>query len=164
MKRTKKPGDVQEYKLTCYVNQDGITVIRCPKCKTIERIDTNKKEHAVRHFRAKCRCGAAISGLNEFRCYNRKKVRLNGFYKNHKTGSEGLIIVGTISLMGLDFSCLEKHDLQMGDRLDITFNLDDRKASKVTLPVEVLHINNEFVGVKRCAHKKMQSELRSYLT
>ncbi len=163
MSRLKMPKDVKEYRVKCYVNQDGITVFRCPKCETTEIIDTNKSKYAFRSFRAKCRCGAVIAGLNEFRRCCRKKVHLKGFYKNRKTESEGDIFIENISLTGIDFRCLRKHNLQNGDRLDINFTLDNRKKSKVTLFVEVLHVDDGLIGVKRCDLKKMHPELLLYL-
>ncbi len=155
--------DATVHEVVCYVGHDGLTTLSCPNCNATKTIDTNKKDYSFKSFKAKCKCGASIRGWFEFRRYFRKKVRLSGFYKQMKTGNRGYIIVENISLGGVGFRCITEHSIQRGDQLDITFTLDNPKQSKVTLKVEVLHINDRFIGVKRCDIDEMQPELGFYL-
>jgi hypothetical protein len=151
---------VLEDKVVFYVDDSGLSVVSCPKCGHFKIINTNNKNYFFRTFIVDCIiCGASIRGQFEFRRYYRKKVRLTGHYKHQKTGVEGNIIVEDISLMGVGFSCSEKHNLKKGDLLDISFTLDNSMKSKVKLSVEVRHINDKFVGVKRCDTQLQQPEL-----
>ncbi|MBU3948860.1 MAG: PilZ domain-containing protein [Proteobacteria bacterium] len=156
-------NSTKECKVVCYVGNDGLTVLRCPKCDTTKTIDTNSQNFAFKTFKANCKCGVLIKGQIEFRRYYRKTVRLSGFYLHRETGIRGDIIVANISLMGAGFSCLGKHNLQKGDQLDITFTLDNPKRSTVTLWVEVQSINEKLVGVKRRDSEIQQPDLGFYL-
>ncbi len=75
----------------------------------------------------------------------------------------GDILIENISLSGVGFFCFEKHSLQEGDKLDLTFNLDNPMKSEIMLRVEVLNIKDKFVGAKRCDIQSMQPELGFYL-
>ncbi len=151
------------HKVMCYVNQDGLAVLRCPECRNSKTIDTNNKNYDFKPFKAHCKCGASFRGQFEFRCHYRKEVRLAGTYKHQETGMVGDILIENISLSGVGFFCFEKHSLQEGDKLDLTFNLDNPMKSEIMLRVEVLNIKDKFVGAKRCDIQSMQPELGFYL-
>lgn len=155
--------DITRGRVPCYVDPKGMAVLKCPKCDTTRTIDTNDKNYYFKSFKAKCKCGASFSGQFEFRRFFRKKARLSGFYTQKKTGIRGYIVIRNISMGGLGFSCIFEHTIQKGDQLDITFTLDNPKKSKVTLWVEVLYINDRFIGVKRCDIDEMQPEIGFYL-
>ena len=155
--------DIMEYRVTCYVGKDGRTVLRCPKCDVTKTIDTSDGNYSFRKFKATCQCGTLIKGQFEFRKHFRKKVNLSGVYKKRDTGVRGKIIIQNISLQGVGFNCLRKPSFQKGDQLDISFTLDNAKKSEVKLWVEVININDRFVGVKRCDAQIMQPELGFYL-
>lgn len=154
---------IPTHKVICYVDQDGLTTLSCPKCARSKKIDTKDKKFMLRAFKAKCKCGLSFAGQFEFRRHFRKKVRFSGFYKQKKTGKQGYIIIENISLSGVGFSCIMDHGLQRGDELDITFTLDNPRRTKVTLWVDVLHINDRFVGVRRLDIQNMKPELGFYL-
>lgn len=155
--------DVTEQRVVCYVGNEGQTLLRCPKCKVTKIIDVKKHHHLFNAFKTTCVCGAIIRGKFDFRRYYRKKVSLDGSYL--KMGSEirGEIIVDNISGMGVGFSCLKEHHLQRGDNLDITFTLDNPHESTVVLWIEVMNINERFVGAKRCDTQLEQPDLDVYL-
>ena len=155
--------DITEYRVTCYVGQDGRTVLRCPKCNITKTIDTTDRNYSFRKFRATCQCGAKIRGQFEFRKHFRKKVNLTGSYRRRDTGIRGKIVVEDISLQGVGFNCLRKPGFQKGDQLDLTFTLDNVNKSEIRLWVDVVNINDRFVGVKRCDPNIMQPELGFYL-
>lgn len=154
--------DVTEHRIVCYAGNDGRTLLRCPKCKTVKKIDV-KNHYLVKTFRTTCTCGSLIRGQFDFRRYYRKKVSLAGSFLQMESELQGEIIVENISGMGIGFSCFRKHDFQKGDYLDITFTLDNPKKSIVTLWIEVKNINEDFVGAKRCDTQLEQPDLDSYL-
>ena len=150
-------------KVVCYVGNEGQTLLRCPGCKTTQKINVKKHHHLINTFKTVCACGFAIRGKFDFRHYYRKKVCLSGYYL--KVGSEmrSEIRVENISGRGVGFSCLKEHNLQKGEYLDITFTLDNLNKSTVTLWMEVMNINNSFVGAKRCDTQLEQPDLDVYL-
>ena len=163
MSQPEKRQDALEHTVICYVGSDGLTVLRCPTCGTTKSIDTNKIKSVIKTFKAKCKCGASITGRFEFRRYYRKKVKLFGSFYNRKTGVEGKMIVENISLMGVGFRCFSKHNWQKGDHLDIIFSLDNPNKSVVKLWVEVANVQDKFIGTKRCDTQIEQPDLGFYL-
>jgi hypothetical protein len=155
--------EVFEHKVVCYVSRGGVTTLSCPQCGASKTIDTSKKDYAFKSFKAKCKCGARIRGQFEFRQYFRKKVNLPGAYRHRETGVQGKILIDNLSLMGVGFTCLRKHNFQEGDHLDLTFTLDNERKSKVTLWVVVGNIRDRFVGAKRQDPSVSQPDLGFYL-
>lgn len=155
--------DTKEHKVVCYVNTEGITILQCPQCGNSKTIDTNGKDYALKKFKATCRCGAILRGQFEFRRHYRKKVRLSGTYLHPESGVRGNIVIENISLMGIGFTCLRKHGYRKGDELEITFTLDDRQQSKVTLPVTVVYTRERFIGAHRRDGQTQQPALGFYL-
>ena len=155
--------DANLHETICYVGVDGLTTLRCPNCGTTKQIDTKKNDFAFKTFKAKCRCGASIRGRFEFRQYYRKKVNLSGMFYDRKTGASGNMIVEDISLMGVGFRCFRKQNWQVGDQIDVTFNLDNPQKSLIKLWVEVRNVKNRFVGAKRCDTQLPQPDLGFYL-
>jgi len=155
--------DVAVHEVICYVDRDGLTVLRCHDCGKTKAIDTNNKDYAFKTFKAKCECGASIIGRFEFRRHARKKVNLLGSYRNPKNGKIGEFEVENISLMGIGFRCFGRLSFQKGDQLDVTFTFDNPARSAVKLRVEVINIEGRFVGAKRCDTNSMQPILGFYL-
>ena len=163
MTQTTESKDKKDHVLKCYVDQDGMAILRCPECGTSKTIDTNGKNYAFKTFKAHCRCGVSIRGQFEFRRYYRKKVRLAGIYKHLETGKEGNIIIENISLSGAGFYCFDKQGFEQGDQLDLIFRLDNPRRSEIIFRVEVQHIKNKSIGAKRLDVLAMQPELGFYL-
>ena len=155
--------DVTGQKVVCYVGNEGQTLLRCPECKITKKIDVKKHHHLINTFKTTCACGAMIRGKFDFRRYYRKKVSLTGAYMHMESQARGEIRVENISGMGVGFSCLEAHHLQKGDYLDITFTLDNSNSSTVILWIEVMNINENYVGAKRCDTQLEQPDLDIYL-
>lgn len=155
--------DTKEHKVVCYVNREGITILQCPQCGNSKSIDTTGKNYALKKFKATCRCSAILRGQFEFRRHYRKKVRLPGSFVHPESGIRGNIIIENISLMGLGFTCLRKHDYHKGDELEVTFTLDDPQKSKVTLQVTVIYIQERFIGALRRDSQIEQPALGFYL-
>ncbi len=150
-------------KVVCYVGNQGQTVLRCPDCKITKKIDVKEHHHLINTFKTACTCGATIRGKFDFRRYYRRKVCLAGSYLRMGSDARGEIRVENISGMGVGFSCFGAHNLQRGDYLDITFTLDNPNTSNVTLWIEVMNINESFVGAKRCDTQLEQPDLDIYL-
>ena len=151
------------HKVVCYVGNQGQTLLRCPDCKITKKIDVKGHHHLINTFKTTCTCGSIIRGKLDFRRYFRKKVSLTGSYLRMGSEKREDIRVENISGMGVGFSCLGEHSLQRGDYLDITFTLDNPNNTAVTLWIEVMNINDGFVGAKRCDTQLEQPDLDVYL-
>lgn len=155
--------ETKEYKVVCYVNEKGLTALRCPQCDTSKKVDMTTLGSAFKKFKAKCKCGSLIQGQFEFRSHYRKKVKLAGRYRKRKNGKRGEILVEDLSLKGIGFSCTGKHQIQKGDHLDITFCLDNARRSEIEFWVVVENVRGQFIGAQRCDTQLYQPDLGFYL-
>jgi hypothetical protein len=105
-------------------------------------------KRASEGFSIRCRCGEIFKARVEFRKHYRKEVKLGGIYKNLQTGQQGKITVVDLSLGGIGFKTFADHDFQAGDSLEVNFNLDDKKTSTVTLKVEVIRTQDQYVATQ----------------
>jgi hypothetical protein len=154
-------NEVPEQKIVCFVEPGGEAVVYCPKCGEGQTLDT--RERANTSFKASCKCGALLKGRLEYRKSYRKNVSLAGSYRVRGSGVRGKIIVENVSMKGVGFTCLRKHNLQAGDQLDVTFVLDNRQKSTVKLWVKVMNIDLNYVGTSRCDTSIEQPDLGFYL-
>lgn len=148
---------------TYYVNDDGKTTLKCPNCQMQKKIDVIEHVFSRKPFKATCKCGTKFSGKFEFRTYYRKQVRLSGFYIHKMTKFQKDIMIESLSLKGVGFTCLDRPDLKVGDNMKITFWLDNPKSSKIQLWVEVRLISGHYIGTKRCDIQIAQPDLGFYL-
>ena len=149
--------------VTCYVNDDGKTTLKCPNCDMLKRIDATKYVFSRKPFKATCKCGTKFNGKFEFRTHFRKQVRLSGHYIHKITKSQKDILVENLSLKGVGFTCLDRPDLKVGDNLEITFWLDNPKSSKIRLWVEVKSVSGHYIGTQRRNSQLAQPDLGFYL-
>jgi hypothetical protein len=149
--------------VTCFVNEDGKTTLKCPGCETVKKIDASKYMFSQKPFKATCKCGTTFHGKFEFRTHFRKKVRLAGHFIHRTTKFQKDILVENLSLKGVGFTCLDRPDLKVGDNLEITFWLDNPKSSKIQLWVEVRAVSGRYVGTQRCDTQLAQPDLGFYL-
>jgi len=155
--------DKNELIVTCYVNDDGKTTLKCPNCGMPKEIDATGFVFSRKPFKATCKCGTKFSGKFEFRTYFRKQVRLSGHYIHKTTKSQKNILVENLSLKGVGFTCLDRPNLKVGDSLEITFRLDNPKSSKIRLWVEVKSISGRYIGTQRRDTQLAQADLGFYL-
>ena len=155
--------DKNELIVTCYVNDDGKTILKCPNCDIQKKIDVTKQVFSRKPFKVTCKCGTIFRGKFEFRTHYRKQVRLSGHYIHKITKSKENILVKNLSINGVGFTCLGRPDLKVGDNLEITFWLDNPKSSKIQLWVEVKSVSGQYIGAQRRDTQLAQPDLGFYL-
>jgi len=155
--------DKKEQIITCYVKDDGKTILKCPKCGMQKKIDTTERVFSRKPFKATCKCGMKFRGKFEFRTHFRKQVRLSGHYIHSQTKSKKNILVKNLSLKGVGFTCLDRPDLKVGDNLEIVFWLDNPKSSKIQLWVEIKSVSDHHIGAQRRDIQIAQPDLGFYL-
>lgn len=99
----------------------------------------------------------------ENREYFRKKVHLYGQYTNPNTGLSGNLIVKDISLKGVKISIPGFENLINGDKLFISFTLDDTKQNEIKQEVTVRHVGKNHIGAEFTSQAEFEKELGFYL-
>jgi PilZ domain len=146
-----------------YPAPEGIVTISCPKCSFTRRVEAKSIKRASEGFSIRCRCGDIFKARVEFRKHYRKMVKLIGIFLNLRSGRQGQMVVEDLSIAGVGFRTSGRHDLLTGDSLEVTFNLDDRKNSKISLCVEVKRIQDQLVGTEIKQESRGSRDLGFYL-
>ncbi len=148
---------------TLYPDPQGVVTISCPKCNFSRRLEAKSIKGATKGFSIRCRCGDIFRARVELRKHYRKAVNLSGVYRNLRTGRLGQMMIEDLSIGGIGFRASGLLHLQTGDPLEITFNLDDRKRSKIILEVEVKRVQGQSVGTEIKAELRGNRDLGFYL-
>ncbi|MCF8025053.1 MAG: PilZ domain-containing protein [Desulfobacteraceae bacterium] len=132
------------------VNSENTVSVSCPSCKKGRDIDVSRFK-GCRDAKIKCPCGNTWRVRVEYRRGYRKKTNLQGSYKlipkDKKTGGAGPMTVVDLSHKGLRMKIKEfPFTLDVGDRLNIKFTLDDSNISIVNREVVVKNMHPPYVG------------------
>ena len=138
-----------------YVNEDGITVLKCPFCSHARTVSVASFREKKKVIRVRCSCQESYAVALELRRLYRKSTSLKGSYINLSRNNEsGAMIVKDISMGGIGFETLDKRDIEPEDELVVTFTLDDTHSSVIKKQVLVKIIKERFVGCEfRYAHE-----------
>ena len=146
------------------LNPDNMGVIKCPHCGTTRTVNAAKLNNPRGLLKARCKCGAAFQVLFEVRKAYRKETRLHGKYVKHAGDEEqGKIIVRNISLSGIGFTTLTKHNLKQGDKLKLKFTLDDKRRSEIEKDGIVKVVNDKSIGCQFMDFDQRDEALGFYL-
>lgn len=100
---------------------------------------------------------------NEKRRYFRKRVDLNGQYRNQRTGSSGEVLVEDVSFKGLKMTTIGPSDIKSGDRLTIEFTLDNPRKSRIRREALARHVDQNRIGIEFINPPAYDKELGFYL-
>ncbi len=138
-----------------YVRPDNKAVIICPHCQQQKIILADSFRGPNYKFKAKCNCQKTFMVHLEFRKHIRKKTKLAGTDINHSPAERsGPLIIQNISMTGLSFAYFDVKGFKVGDKLNITFNLDDHRQAEISKEVIVIDVNQSLVGCKFEAAEK----------
>jgi len=115
---------------TAYINDNNRVVLSCPRCKKIREIDATPYLNAPGQAKIaiKFKCSACDCGHHSCKFF-RKKVSLPGHIRDHKKRFSVTIL--NLSRTGIKIKVRPSHTFQPGQKLVVTFTLDDAKASLV---------------------------------
>lgn len=99
----------------------------------------------------------------EQRQYYRKGVRLPGHFEHREKHTSGDALIESLSLSGVGFTTLDKHDLTKNDILSIRFQLDDSRKTVINRLVRVQYIRGRYIGCQFTDQKSYDSDLGFYL-
>ena len=138
-----------------FIAQDNTTKLICPQCgaSKTENVSAYLNANKAVELTHKCRCGFLHTVLLERRQRLRKTVKLSGEYEGPLATDRlttGPMIVKDISRAGLNFqiNAEEKPDVVVGDRLLLTFHLDDNQKTLIRKEVSVRNIRGSHVGAE----------------
>lgn len=137
-----------------FILKNNTVKLICPKCNAIKTEKVTEYINTVEAVKLehKCRCGFSHRVLLERRQRHRKTVNLSGQYHGSPSTNRltrGPMIVKDISRVGLSFQINEdkKPDFVVGDKLLLTFHLDDNQKTLIRKEVVVKNIRGSCVGV-----------------
>ncbi len=118
---------------TVYVEpEDHTALLRCPYCGTTRSRYVGEFRGPKRRLKIRCLCKSVFRVLLEFRRTFRKGSELQGYHaKLPAVGGWGEMLVKNLSINGIQFVTLTKHDLSVGDEVKVKFTLDDGRRSRI---------------------------------
>jgi hypothetical protein len=137
--------------------------IICPKCGFEQNIGVSKFKDTQQKLKGGCRCGEPYQYTVEFRKRYRKDVRLPGKYSILGKGEKEEIIIRDLSFTGIRFESLKPHQILKDDTLEVTFELDNHRRSKIRKLVKVIWVRDLIVAADFIETKLYENDLEFYL-
>lgn len=131
-----------------FVDENDEALVACPKCGKTKKADISSfKRKKIRNLQAKCPCRSSFPISLEYRRFNRRETSLDGHYMNLSDGNErGKMRVINLSLGGVGLINFSLSQFKIGDRVNLSFTLDDQKKSEIDLIGVVKHMVDRYVG------------------
>ena len=137
---TEKEGNRQ----LVYVTQEKSGTLICPHCETSYGVDAEEMKTRGRDLKVRCKCGHIFAVFFEFRDTLRRGLSVSGDYRRLEeghvrgrgrpiSGSDGVgkMIVKNISRNGIGFVVPTGHKLEVGDKVQMVFKLDDVESTQM---------------------------------
>ena len=126
------------------MRQDKSATVICPHCEIRYTVNAEKVTTRGQRYKLRCKCGESFSVFFEFRENPRREHCVEGHYcvivEVYVRGtlrpippSKGFsrMLVKNISRTGIGFVVPTGHELQIGDKVELMFTLDDTEGSHV---------------------------------
>lgn len=152
-----------EAPIKVYTNTDLQAFITCPYCGFSKQVDFSSYRNTKKRLKASCKCGRTFRFDLDFRGVFRKSVNLSGVYGNLANGSQGKITVENLSMKGMGFTCNGPIFFKQGDTLEVTFRLDNARASRIVKRIKVVSVDGRYVGSEFLERDLHSADLGFYL-
>lgn len=133
---------------------DHTIAFDCPKCRLRTKVALDKVGHTYQ-CRVKCSCGNVFLAEIEFREKSRKLLDIPGAYQLLRqetaapdSSERGECRVIDLSRTGLAFLKETEQQLNPGDTVRVSFQLDDAEATAISQDCEVRHVKENCVGCR----------------
>ena len=126
-----------------HVRQENSGTLICPHCETSYRVDAGQVKTRG-ELKVKCKCGHVFPVFCELRENPRRELSVKGYYRRieevhvrgslrRAAGSDGFsnMIVINISRNGIGFVAATGHKLEVGDKVEVMFTLDDVQSTRM---------------------------------
>jgi hypothetical protein len=136
-----------------FMNEDGLATFKCPKCQNLQTKDIGKfdKIDQVKRIKCTCSCGNTFTVIFEKRKFFRRDIELVGRYKTRSKDDKeirGTCTIIDVSQSGLLFTTNVKHDLEIGDQLEVEFYIDEEQTFLVLKKGVIRRIIDRNVGIE----------------
>jgi hypothetical protein len=151
-----------------YIASNNTATFVCPNCENTTTVDVTKYLKMEKKVRVniRCRCGHGFVSELEKRKKYRKQANLPGTYTytgpNGRT-DKGIMSVKDISSTGLKLRLNVRRNFEIGEKLVVEFNLDDRRRTPIEKKVLVKNVVGNFVGVAFSPNEPETPALGFYL-
>ena len=136
-----------------FITSDQTATFSCPTCKharTVNIADYTGLDKAVK-INVRCPCGQHYPVMVERRRHFRREVAFPGTYSriiNGRLLDQESMVVKDVSRSGLKIQVADAQHLNTGDTLEVVFNLDDAKKSRIQKRVTIRKIEGFDLGVQ----------------
>ena len=136
-----------------YVTQNETGTFICPNCQKSKTVGVSKfiKSNKNINIKVSCPCGHTFTSFLERRKNYRKKTNLTGTFVrlvDGKPTDRGRMIVRDLSLTGVGLKFLLNYNFEIGDILEIDFDLDNPHETRLKRKVIIRNIKDSYVGTE----------------
>jgi hypothetical protein len=151
--------------INVYVNQDNCITFTCPNCNRPASINVDNLKKKISPLKVRCACETIFNLDIDYRVYYRKNANLSGTYRSIQPYSsrEDDILILNISREGIGFRVFTGQKIKVGNRLELKFNLDDKKKTPLCKEVEVITVDRDYIGCHFIDTKNFEQALGYYL-
>jgi len=148
-----------------FVRDNNTATVICPACNRVKLISAEPYRNKKHVIQARCACGEIFTLRLDFRRHYRKQTSLPGTYSVITPGKPGggVMHIRNISRVGLGFTVSGRHNLLIGDRIIATFQLNDRKQTKLRKEGIVRSIIGNYIGCQFPPDDPIEKALGFYL-
>jgi len=145
-----------------HVRDDLTATLVCPACGVIRQIAADRFRQSRHTVKVQCRCQQTFEVLFDFRHHYRKQVNLTGTYQIIGGGG-GIINLTNISRGGVGFTISGLHQIEKDQRLQIEFQLNDKKRTVLKKMVLVKSVQQNQIGCQFEDQAEMEKDLGFFL-
>ncbi|MFT5702582.1 MAG: hypothetical protein ACI8ZB_005505 [Desulforhopalus sp.] len=137
-----------------FATSDGAYALQCPKCERTELVAADHFKTSGWILKVTCPCSCSFRIIREMRKVYRKEVQLSGSFARDSDDLNRLEVPGklfsmevtNISKRGLNFKTVMTRSLQVGDNIQLRFNLDNSSKSPIKKSAMIKSVNKMNVG------------------
>lgn len=126
---------------TFTVDRENNARIICPECGLERIINVAGFRYSRDNFTFRCQCGSQFRGNFDFRSGWVRRVELEGEYFNPRSDDSDRMRVQLLSMDGLNFRTLARHDIEHGDLINLTFRLDNVLGTEIRRQARVTSVS-----------------------
>ncbi len=138
--------------------------LTCETCQNTIRVHVDSQVSVANPENVCCLCGTWFRVAVNQREHPRKTVHLPGIYLQEQNGEHtGNMVVKDISCAGVRIQSLAPHTITVGEKLLLSFALDDDAGAVIREAVYVCYIVGKFIGAKFLNKQTYNQALGAYL-
>ena len=147
------------------VDADGNVTFPCPYCAKAHSPSVGQFKGVKHQIVARCSCKNKFLLVLNFRQFFRKSVNIHGEMKNLSDSYSKwqTVTIINISMGGLRFKAVGKQRVNIGDRLQVRFTLDNPKATNLDKEGIVRNVRSDEYGCEFVNLSYNEKDLGFYL-